>query len=504
MAVLGLDIGTTGCKAIVFDDAWMIVGRASREYSILAPEPAVAEQDAELVWKLAIESLREAVAASTVRPRAIALSVQGEAIIPVGPDGAPIRNAILGMDTRTVEETHILGERFDPEVLFARTGMPMHTMNPITKLMWLQRREPMVWKQATQLLLYEDYFLRRLTGTATISHCLASRTQMYDLGQSAWAGDILEAMGIDVDRLAALAPQGGGVVGNLTGDVARAIGLDTSVAVVSGGHDQACAALGSAVIEPGLAMVSTGTAEVVEVAMSSPQLDPLLRKGCISVYRHVVPGLFLAMTLNHSGGLSLRWFRDTLCRERIAEAAADKVDPYNFILAGAPSGPTDLMVLPHFMGAGTPVVDPTSKGAILGLSFATTQAAIGKAILEGLTFELKLNLDLLQQAGISIRELHAVGGGARSEMWLGLKADICGIPLRVPKVTEAACLGAAMLAAVGVGAYPDLKAAAKAAVQFDRRVEPNPHLQKAYQGRYAVYRRLYPELIGLVPFISHL
>jgi len=186
-------------------------------------------------------------------------------------------------------------------------------------------------------------------------------------------------------------------------------------------------------------MVSTGTAEVVEVAMGSPALNQTLRKGNISVYRHVVPGLYLAMTLNHSGGMLLRWFRDTLCKWECEQAHTTGQDPYDLILADVPEGPTDIMVLPHFAGSGTPLLDTTSRGAILGLNFGTTRSMIAKAILEGLTFELRTNLDLLKEAGVKIRQLHAVGGGARSPLWLQLKADICRIPLRVPEVTEAAC-----------------------------------------------------------------
>jgi len=498
MAVIGLDIGTTGCKAIVFGDDWGVLGRASREYPIISPLPGIAEQDAQLVWDLAIETLSEAVRASAAAPRALALSVQGEAIIPVDGGGVPIRRAILGMDTRTGNETRRLAERFGEETLFARTGMPMHTMNPITKLLWLHEHEPAVWRDAAQFLLYEDYFLKRLGGSAHISHCLASRTQMYDLHTSGWADDMLAACDIDPRRLAQLAPVAGGPVGTLRRDVARRVGLSGEVVLVSGGHDQACASLGSGVTRAGLAMVSTGTAEVVEVALQSPTLCEALRKGYISIYRHVVPGLYLSMTLNHSGGLSLRWFRDTLCRDKMDAARGGAADAYDLILADAPAGPTDLMFLPHFCGAGTPMVDPTSKGAILGLSFATTQASLAKAVLEGLTFELRVNLDLLRDSGVAIEQLHAVGGGAKSALWLQLKADICGVPLKVPRVTEAACLGAGILAAVGAGVCPDVHSAVAAAVRFDRLVEPDAAAHKAYTERYALYRQLYPSLIALL------
>ena len=498
MSTIGLDIGTTGCKAIVFDEEGHILGQGAREYPVLTPHPNWAEQDAEAVWQLAWDALSEAVAAAQDDPPvAMALSVQGEAVIPVDGDCQPLRTAILGMDTRTGAENDWLAERFGAEALFSRTGMPIHTVNTLPKLLWLQRNEPGVWRTADQFLLYEDFFLRHLGGRATISHCLASRTQMYDLTANDWADDILDGCSIDRGRLAPLAPGGGGIVGTLRRDLVDALGLDGEVLLVSGGHDQACASLGSGVAEAGLAMVSTGTAEIIEVAMDTPALNETLRQGDISIYRHVVPGLYLAMTLNHSGGLLLRWFRDTLCRWEIEQARATGQDAYDLILAGVPEGPTDILVLPHFSGSGTPSFDITSKGAILGLTFATTHATIAKAILEGLTFELRANVDLLREAGVTIEELHAVGGGARSPLWLQLKADVCRVPLRVPQVTEAACLGAALLAGVGAGVYPDLAMAVAQTVHLERRIEPRADSTRAYDARYRLYQQVYPTLIAL-------
>jgi xylulokinase len=498
VSVIGLDVGTTGCKAIVFGPEWEILGNAAHEYPVLAPHVGWAEQDAEQVWQLALDVLARAVdQAKADPPRAMALSVQGEAVIPVDRAGCPLRHAILGMDTRSTAENAWLAQVFDPQVLFRRTGMPMHTINTITKLLWLKRNEPAVWVSAAQFLLYEDYFLRRLTGRAVISHCLASRTQMYDLHTADWATDILDRCELDPARLAPVQPGQDAVIGTLDRSIASQIGVDDDVLVVSGGHDQACAALGSGVIRPGLAMVSTGTAEVVEVAMASPILDETLRRGGISVYRHVAPGLYVAMTLNHSGGMALRWFRDTLCRDQCARAAETGGDAYDSILAAAPAGPTGLMVLPHFSGAGTPLLDVHSRAAMLGLTFATTQAEIAKAILEGLTCELRLNLELLRDAGIRLDVLHAVGGGARSETWLQMKADICQVRLRVPRITEAACLGAAILAAVGARREPDIASCVDRAVRCDRTIEPRQKEASQYDRRYRLYKRLYPALTPL-------
>jgi xylulokinase len=498
MSLIGLDLGTTGCKAIVFSNQGRILSQSAREYSIMTPYPRWAEQDAERVWQLAWDTLRQVVSAARGDPPvALALSCQGEAIIPVDRQGRPLRPAILGMDTRTGAENEWLAERFGPENLFQRTGMPLHTINTLPKLLWLQRNEPEIWKTASQFLLYEDFFVRRLTGQPAISHCLASRTQMYDLAAGDWAEDILAECDIEPERLASLAPLAGGPVGRLRPDLAGELGLSGEVLLVSGGHDQACAALGTGVVRHGLAMVSTGTAEVVEVAMNTPALDERLRQGNISVYRHVVPDLYLAMTLNHSGGLLLRWFRDTLSERQMEQASKTGQDAYGLILEDAPSGPTDLMVLPHFAGSGTPWLDTSSRGAILGLSFATTRSSLAKAILEGLTFELKVNLDLLRDAGVIIKELHAVGGGARSGLWLQLKADICQIPLRVPQVTEAACLGAALLAGVAAGAYPDVPTAVARTVHFQERIEPHTDSAAVYTERYQLYQQLYPTLINL-------
>jgi xylulokinase len=412
--------------------------------------------------------------------------------------GKPLRTAILGVDTRTTEENSWLSETFGADVLFGKTGMPIHTMNTLTKLLWLKKNEPGIWERSEQFLLYEDYFLRRLTGKASISHCLASRTQMYDLQSGYWATDILDRCGIEIERLAELPPAAGGIVGSLNKNISSQIGTSSAISVVSGGHDQACAALGSGVIEPGLAMVSTGTAEVVEVAMASPVLSQSLREGNISVYRHVVPDLYLSMTLNHSGGLLLRWFRDTLCRDKLIAAERVGIDAYDLILAGAPAGPTNLMVLPHFAGSGTPMLDTTSKGAFLGMTFGTTQADIAKAILEGLTFELRTNLDLLTKSGIKIDQLHAVGGGAQSETWLQLKADICQMPIYVPRITEAACLGAAILASIAVGECDSIKAAVNQAIRMRRKFVPSSKNAEVYRNRRDFYMELYPKLISLL------
>jgi len=495
--LLGLDVGTTGCKACLFDTSGELLAIASRELPISFPRPGWAEQGIERVWTLVLEAMREVIAAAgTPEVAAMGLSVHGEAVTPVDANGRALRPTILGMDTRTEPQNDWLREHLGAGFLFGRTGMPVHTINTLPKLLWLREHEPEVWRDADRFVLVEAFLIQRLTGVVATSECLASRTQLFNLVDGGWDRTILDAVELDERRLGELLPSGS-PVGRLRAELVEALGLRSAPLVVTGGHDQACGALGAGVTSPGVASVSTGTAEVVEVVMPGPVLKPALAEAGLSVYRHVVPGTYLAMTLNHSGGLSLRWFRDEFCEPQQDEAAATGGDAYELILSDAPDGPTDLLVMPHFAGSGTPRLDPSSRAAIIGLSFATGRGEVARAILEGLTFELRANLDLLAAAGVQVGALRAIGGGARSPLWLQLKADITGIPVAVPRVTEAAGLGAALLAGVGADLFPSAAAAADACLRITETRDPDPAMRRRYEERYALYRGLYP---ALTPF----
>lgn len=492
MYFIGLDVGTAGCKAAIFDADGMLIASAGREYPVLMPHPGWAEQDIEAVWALAQEAIREANAiAGTPAIAALGLSVHGEAVTPVDADGCPLRPTLLGMDTRTDAQNAWLADKFGAEALFTLTGMPIHTINTLPKLLWIKEHEPDIWRAADKFLLVEDFFIRRMTGRAVISNCLASRTQLFDTRAGTWSPEILDVLELDPSRLATVRLSGE-AVGTMKAELTASLGLRTPPVIVTGGHDQACGALGVGLTEPGRAMVSTGTAEVVEVALDAPTLNTTLCEGNISVYAHTAPGLFLAMTLNHSGGLLLRWFRDEFCTDEVHAAQSSGTDPYDAIFGHLPHSPTPLLLLPHFSGSGTPTFDTASRGAILGFTFNTTRADVAKAILEGLTYELRLNLDLLQEGGGAIDELRAIGGGARSDLWLQLKADVTGIPVVAPEITEAAAWGAAMLAGHGVGAFPDLAETAARTVRLTRRFEPDAARLAAYAERFTLYREVYP------------
>ena len=257
--LLGLDIGTTGCKAILFGTDGILLSSASREYAVEFPHPQWAEQDLENVWQKAQQAMAEAISLAGVSDvAALGLSVHGEAVTPVDADGKALRATILGMDTRTDAQNEWLRERFGGEALFQLTGMPIHTINTLPKLLWIKEHEPEIWKNASQFLLVEDFLIQKMTGKAVTSQCLASRTQMFDLAKGDWSVEILDCLGLDASRLAQVQPSGTAVA-EMHSDLAVRLGLSHAPLVVTGGHDQACGALGVGLTQPGLAMVSTGT-----------------------------------------------------------------------------------------------------------------------------------------------------------------------------------------------------------------------------------------------------
>lgn len=495
MALIGLDIGTTGCRSHVFSDELDLLASAGREYQVDFPHPGWAEQDAEMVWEKAKDCLRESIATAHVGGcvHAIGLSVQGEAVAPVDENGKAIRSMILGMDTRTDPQNQWLKEEFGARKLFDITGMPVHTINTLPKLLWLKEHEPQLWQSANKFLLYEDFIIQKLAGQPKISQCLASRTQLYDLEENRWSPQILDLIGLDDSKLAEVLPSGG-IAGKMKPQLAHDLGFDNQPLISCGGHDQACGALGAGLIEPGFAVASTGTAEVVEVAMNSPHLNEYLYEGNMSVYRHTYPGLFVVMTLNQSGGFILRWFRDIFCGEELEQARLKNIDAYDLILKKTSTSYSPVMLLPHFSGSGTPSFDTHSKGALLGLTFSTKKSDIAKAIIEGLTMELRINLEILKKGGIHINELRAIGGGARSEIWLQMKADIINIPVAVPQVTEAAGMGAAVLAGVASGVFSDASSAIKNHLKITKTFVPNHQQKTHYDERFEIYKELYPAL----------
>ncbi|HUX51030.1 MAG TPA: FGGY-family carbohydrate kinase [Spirochaetia bacterium] len=495
MKLIGLDVGTTGCKAVVFDEDGTEYSRGFREYDIVTDENGKAEQDPEEVWRLCREALTHAVGSTEHRSdiAAISISVQGDAIMAVDVDGNALCPAQLGMDYRPVEYARLCAERFGDYELFHRTGMRPHALNSFVKLLWLRDHYPDAYRRAAKIVTYADFILAKLGAAFFIDLTMASRTMAFNLDTRTWDAGILSEFNVSESLFSEVVPSGT-PVGTLDPELARELGLSEKIVIVAGAHDQPAGGVGAGVVGDGTALVSTGTAEVLSAAFAEPALGRKMYSCYYPCYIHAIPGQFFTFALNHVGGLLLRWYRDNFGGVEIADAQARGLDPYDVILSKLPPRPSRIMVLPHFNGSGTPWCDMDSLGAIVGLSLSSTRHEIVRAILESQTYELKINLRELAASGVSIKSLVASGGGARSTEWLRIKSSVLNMPVRTLRTREAASLGAAILAGFGIGLFPSIEDGINRLVHVDRVYEPDPETVEAYEARFRSYEQIYPTL----------
>ncbi|RKX98102.1 MAG: hypothetical protein DRZ90_04005 [Spirochaetes bacterium] len=493
MNLMGLDIGTTGCKAQVINQDGKRLGFSFREYGVDTDSHGKAEQDAEAVWQAALEVIRQAASqAGSSSIGALSLSVQGDAIIPVNGNGKAIYPAILGMDYRSAAQAdrcaRILGDRH----LFNLTGMRPHPMNSLTKILLLRDISPAVYNSASRITTYADFILGKLGAPGITDLTMASRTMAWDIEKGEWSEEILHALDVNPGLFSEVVPSGS-PVGTLAPKVAEYTGMSEKVILGAGGHDQPCAALGSGVTGPGRGVASTGTAEVFSCAFKKAGNRDAFYKGFYPEYSYTLPEMRFTFSLNHVGGILLKWFRDNFCDAETRKSAETGVSAYKLLDERMPADPTKLFFLPHLNGSGTPWCDMDSRGALIGLTMNTNRHDVAKSILESLTYELAMNLETMEGAGLEVNEIIAAGGGASSLPWLHLKADILNRPVIVPKNHEAGSLGAAILAGAAAGIWDPAEAAAGIA-RSEKTIEPQSGRVKIYRSRLETYRLIYPAL----------
>ena len=491
-AYLGVDIGTSGCKAVTFDEQGQRLALAYREYNPVFLADGGAELDSDEVIRHCFDAIREAVRGTPLPVRAMGVSSQGEAFTAVGNDGRALCRAMISSDVRAADYAVNWAGTFGAERLYQITGHTAHPMFSLFKLLWLRDRHPEAWANTWKFLCFEDLLGFRLGLDPAMGWPLAGRTMLFDVRKQVWSRAILDAAGLRADQLARPLASGS-VAGTLSDATARDLGLPPGVVVVTGGHDQPCGALGAGVTEPGLAMYATGTVECITPAFAAPVFTTELRASNLCTYNHTVAGMFTTVAFSLTGGNILKWFRDEFGAAEKARADEIGQDAYELLLQAASPQPTRLLVLPHFTPTGTPYFDTQATGAIVGLRLSTSRAEILRALLEGVAFEMRLNLELLAKAGCPIRELRAIGGGARSAFWNQLKADVLGKPITTLHVTEAGCLGVAMLARSAVTGE-DLRALAQRWVGVKSVITPDPARVDWYTRQFEAYRPLYPAL----------
>jgi len=493
VSLLGVDVGTTGTKAVVFDLDGNVLASAYREYALQHPQPWAAEVDANEMWEKVKTVIGEAShAVKTTDPvEALAASSLGEGVGLYDKNRQPLSNTIVCLDTRGADECRWVEENLGRDRMFQLTGQPCHLSYTINRLLWFRKNQPEIFKKTWKFLCCEEMVYTRLGLEPTTDPSIASRTMFYDLRKAEWSKEVLDAVDMEESSFARVAPSGT-VIGEIPTAMAEELGLKKGAVGVVGGFDQPCAALGGGVVSAGMCVDGIGTVDCITVALDEPTTDPQLLASNISCFPHVVDGMYAVIGYVYTGGVLLRWLRDNFCAAEIEEAKRKGVDPYEIITAGAPTGPVNVMVLPHFAGTGPPHMDPDAKGAMLGLTITTQKGEIVKAMMDGITYEIGLSIEAMKNAGIEIKELRATGGGSKSKLWMQSKADITGVPVVTLNVAEGGCLATAILAGVGVGRFKSIREAAQRLVTINEQYEPNEALHKQYQERFELHKELYP------------
>jgi xylulokinase len=489
---LGIDIGTSGCKAVIFNDEGRQVSSAYREYDIISTHAGWAELDTGEVMEKCFEVIRES--AAQILPHRVTgmgISSQGEAFTLIDLDGKALCNALVSSDIRANELIGPWIDKFGEEKLYQITGHTPHPMFSLFKLLWIKENAPEIWAKAYRILCFEDLLQYRLgIENPSMGWPLAGRTMLFDVVKHSWNTEVLESLGIKKEQLSRPL-QSGSVAGYVNQNIARELNLSDKTYIVTGGHDQVCSALGAGATEPGIAVYSSGTVECITPAFNRPVFTDELRKNNLCTYDHAVPGMYATVAFSLTGGNLLKWFRDEFGAAETEMAGKTGSDPYELLLNRMPAEPTRLLVLPYFTPSGTPYFDVSVKGAILGLDLSVTREEIMKALLEGVAFEIKLNLEILKQSGNEVKELRVIGGGARSRIHIQLKADVTGMPITIPDVTEAGCMGAAMLAKAALPKQ-NVREIVKKWVKPGIKVDPDP--DGFYKAKFEIYKNIYPAL----------
>jgi xylulokinase len=456
--LVGLDVGTTGVKAIAITRTGDVVARAEAGYALSTPQPGWAEQDPE-DWRRAAE---EALAALAVQPAAIGLSGQMHGLVCLDDADHVLRPAILWNDQRTAVECAEIEERVGLERLIELTGNRALTGFTAPKLLWLRRHEPDIFARMRHILLPKDYVRLRLQGERAIDAADASGTLLFDVARRRWSGEVVDAL--ELDR--AWLPEA------------------HESTEIAGAGDQAAAALGVGIDRPGRVSVVLGTSGVVFAVLPAYRADPEAR---VHVFCHALPETWHAMGVMLSAAGSFRWYRETF-----APGAA--YDELTAEAAAAAPGAGGILFLPYLSGERTPHADPDARGAFAGLSLGHGRGAVTRAVLEGVAYGLRDSLELLRELGVEPEAGRVSGGGARSRLWVEIVASVLGIPLELTAVEEGSAYGAALLAGVRAGVFADGQQAVAACVRVRETVEPRLEWSRAYEEGYARYRALYPAL----------
>jgi xylulokinase len=504
--VIAHDLGTTGNKATLYDREGKLVDSAFFGYKTEYAQTNWAEQDPEDWWQAVCRSTQILLQKTKVNATDVAcvtFSGQMMGCVPLDKEARPLRKAIIWADQRSVEQERWLGERVAPDEIYQITGHRLSASYSINKILWVRDHQPDVYKSTYKFVHAKDAIVTRLTGASVTDPSDASGMNLYHLERGQWSERILEAAELDPQKLPEIHPSTA-VVGEVRSAVAAEVGLAAGTPVVVGGGDGACAAAGAGVVREGAAYNYIGSSSWIALATEAPIYDPEQKTF---TFGHVVPDMFMPTGTMQAAGASYQWTRDQLGGVQIRAAESLGISTYelmNLEAETSPPGAKGLIFLPYLMGERSPRWNPNARGAFVGLTIRHKRADMMRAVLEGVTLNLRIILDAFTAQGASIEAMRIIGGGARGRFWNQLMADVYGMPVqRLAILEEATSMGAALTGGVGVGLYPDFSMG-ETMNQIAKVVQPEAADQAVYEAIYPIFEATYRALAPIYEMMAQL
>ncbi len=495
--LLGIDVGTTGTKTILIDTNGKLISGSTVEYPLSTPHPNWAEQEPAHWWKATVESVRKALKQSGINAESIVgigLSGQMHSSVFLDQHNRVLRPSILWCDTRTKQQCQWIVERVGVEGLREYVSNFAFEGFTAPKILWLRENEPQIYAQVKTVLLPKDYIRFRLTGELATEVSDAAGTLLFDVKNRSWSAQMLQRLQIPSSWLPEVY-ESTDICGRITNEAAQLTGLKVGTPVVGGGADNTCGAVGSGIVKPGRVLSSIGTSGVVFAYTDSIKVDPQMR---VHSFCHSVPHKWYLMGVVLSAGGSFRWFRDTIGGLEAKTEELSGIDSYDILTReaeGIGPGSEGLVFLPYLMGERTPHRDAHAKGVWFGITSRHSRGHLVRSVLEGITFAMRDSMEIIRGLGVEPKEIRATGGGARSQFWCQLQADIYGAPVvTVNTSREGPAFGAALMAGVGTRVWTDLVEATDQTVKITAITQPNDRNVNTYNQLYPIYQSLYPRL----------
>ncbi len=488
MSIAGIDIGTTGCKMTIYSDQGEYCYRAYRDYPALR-SAGEHEVHAEAIWEGVQAVIREGTS-KYPDVHAIGITSFGESCVLLDEKDQPIRPVMLYTDPRGTKECERLVEELGADQIADITGLAPHSMYSLPKIMWIKEHCPEEYRRTKRIMMMEDYVAYCLTGNACIDYSLASRSMAFDIHELCWSKKMFEVAQID-ERLFSTPVVGGSVVGTIRGELASELEIGPQTKIVVVGHDQVAAAIGSGAFAKGCGVDGAGTVECITPVYEGIPTHGAIREGKYAVVPYVMPGTYVTYAFGYTGGALIEWYISHMCKAEKELAKKTGQNVYDLLEKEMKSGPTGILVMPHFAGAATPYMDIGSKGAILGLTIEHNTSDLYRAMMEGVVYEMCINMEYLQKGNIAPTYLRATGGGASSQVWMQMKADMLNMPITSLQSKEAGAAGCAMAAGIAAGIFENWQDAASYLVKEKRVYEPRMEQHEQYMEWYAKYRQVY-------------